>query len=234
MPDLPSILLLPDDAGREIYRVRPVPGPLAWLVLAAAVGAGGVAGRFAAGGSPATAAGGAAGIAVLFGLLYLAGYLNCHRVCENALVLGLAPWPGGEPYVIPWTTVDPATLTVHQPLTRPGSSPGEPGERGVRAAFYSRRGVSVGGLHADLAHPRRRSTVPAAAELLARYTRDPGQGLPATRWVMGVRDPEPLVRAIASVLSARGLADADLAERVLASPVSGGAGDRPQDPPRGR
>jgi hypothetical protein len=24
-----------------------------------------------------------------------------HRVCQNALVLGLTPWPGGQPYVTP-------------------------------------------------------------------------------------------------------------------------------------
>lgn len=227
-----AFLLQPQDAGRELFRVRPVPGPGAWTAYGVAVTAGGLAGGFAAGGSTATAVAGALGIALLFGLLYLVGFLECHRVCEHALVLGLTPWPGGEPYVIPWATVDPATLTVHRPLTRPGAPAGEPGERGIRAAAYSRRGVSLGGLYADLAHPRRRTTSPTARALLARYADDPARhGLPATRWIMGVRDPEPLVRAIVTALAAHGRVDAGLADRVLACPVRGGVTDGPQNPP---
>ncbi|MDX6250110.1 MAG: hypothetical protein QOF10_3470, partial [Kribbellaceae bacterium] len=157
MTDRPPVLLSVEEAGRELYSVRPKPGPIAWLVFVGLLASAflldwvapdsGLIGGFAA----------LAGALVIGAPLFGVGMLDKHRVCENALVLGLTPWPGGQPDVIPWSTVPADSLLVHDPATGAGT-PGQNGARGTRMAVFSRKAVSLVGLHHDLAHPRRRQT----------------------------------------------------------------------------
>ncbi|HEY0474122.1 MAG TPA: hypothetical protein VGD34_20775 [Kribbella sp.] len=223
MTDRPPVLLSVADAGQELYSVRPKPGPIAWLVfvgllaLAFLMGwlapASGLVGGFAA----------LAGAVVILVPLFGVGMLEKHRVCENALVLGLTPWPGGEPYVIPWSTVPPDSLLLHDPATRAGAgAAGQSGARGTRMAIFSRKAVSLVGLHHDLAHPRRRQTTEFARQVLARVTPEElALRPPLVSWAMGVRKPEPLLRAIEAALVRFRPEAAGSADHALAHPVHG-------------
>lgn len=90
---------------------------------------------------------------------------SLYRVCENALVVGSSV--GGQPYVIPWASVRPGSLTVHDPVNRFRRPAGETGDRATRMAVFATRAVSVEGLIADLAHPRLRERTSTAKQLLA-------------------------------------------------------------------
>jgi hypothetical protein len=218
-----SVLLDPGDAGQVRYATRPTAGPLAWLVLIALIGAAAALGYVVPGGGIGGAIAAGIGAGVVLGGLYATGHLDRHRVCDNALVLGLTPWPGGQPYIIPWSAVDPHSLTLHRPANRPGRPAAEMGSRGARLAAYSTQAVSLLGLHPDLAHPTRRHRTRFARELLA--TRTPQQianDPPKIRWVMGTRHPEPLLRAIEEALTRRRDDAAGIADRALAQPVAGG------------
>jgi hypothetical protein len=220
----PSLLLDPDDAGRVLYATRPTAGPLAWLVLVALLTGAAVVGAVTPEGGLGSAIGTTLGATTILGGLFALGRLDHHRVCEHALVLGLNPWPGGQPYVIPWTAVDPHSLALHRPANRPGRPAAEMGSRGARMAVYSTRAVSVLGLHPDLAHPKRRhSPLSLAREMLG--TRTPQQladDPPMIRWVMGTRHPEPLLRAIEDALSRHRDDAAGIADAALAEPMAGG------------
>lgn len=219
----PSLLLEPGDAGRVLYATRPTAGPLAWLVLVALLGAAAAVGLVAPGGGLAGAIATALGATTILGGLFALGHLDQHRVCENALVLGLTPWPGGQPYVIPWTAVDPHSLTLHRPANRPGRSAAEMGSRGARMAVYSTRAVSVLGLHPDMAHPKRRHRTMFARQVLAARTpQQLADDPPMIRWVMGTRHPEPLLRAIEGALSRHRDDAAGIADAALAEPMAGG------------
>ena len=219
----PSVLLDPGDAGRVLYSTRPSAGPLAWLALLALLGAAAVLGAVVPGGGLGGAIAATIGAGLILGGLFTIGSLDHHRVCQNALVLGLSPWPGGQPYVIPWSAVDPRSLTLHRPANRPGRPATEMGSRGARMAVYSTRAVSLLGLHPDLAHPTRRHRTRFALELLARRTSQQLAGdPPVIRWVMGIRDPEPLLRAIEEALIQHRDDAAGIADRALAAPMSGG------------
>jgi hypothetical protein len=222
--DAAPVLLGVEDAGRTLYSARPTPGARAWAVLVLLVLGGGLlVYALAPDRSPLLFGLGALGTGVVLGALFASGPLDHHRVCEHALVLGPSPWPGGEGYVIPWSTVPPESVTLHAPLNRPGRAGAEMGSRGARAAVYSTKGVSVVGLHADLAHPRRRLHSRSAHELLrGRTPADLEQNPPRTRWVMGVRDPEPLLRAIEQAMTQHHHDAVGIADRALANPMSGG------------
>jgi hypothetical protein len=219
----PSLLLESGDVGRVLYSTRPTAGPLAWLMLLTLLAGAAVIGAVVPGGGPGGAIAAALGATAILGTMFVGGPLDHHRVCENALVLGMNPWPGGQPYIIPWSTVDPNSLTLHRPANRMGRPAGEVGARGTRMAVYSTRAVSLLGLHPDLAHPTRRNRTQLARNLLA--TRTPQQIAdepPLIRWVMGTRHPEPLLRAIEDVLT-RHRDDANgIADRALAHPMAGG------------
>ena len=221
-------LMRPEDAGAELFRVRPLPGPMAWVALTGLTALGGVLGLLPPERSLGTVISGALVSAVLFLLLFGAGYLELHRVCENALVVGLSPVPGGVPYMIPWESVRPGSIRVHDPAVGFRGAAGPAGGRGTRMAMYSSRAVSLEGLVADLAGPRLREMGPVARLLEDRSAAALEQDPPLTRWVMGVRDPEPLVRAVEAALVARGLAEAGLADQALASPLEGPG---PAEPP---
>jgi hypothetical protein len=217
------VLLSVEEAGRELYSVRPKPGPIAWLVFLGLLGIAFLLGWLAPdsglAGGVAALIGGIVILVPLFGV----GMLEKHRVCENALVLGLTPWPGGQPYVIPWSTVPPDSMLLHDPATRGGSgAAGQSGARGTRMAIFSRKAVSVVGLHHDLAHPRRRERSVFARALLARVTPEElAARPPLVNWAMGVRNPEPLLRAIEGALTKHYPAAVGAADHALAHPVHG-------------
>lgn len=218
-------LMRPEDAGAELFRVRPAPEPIAWLSLAGLIALGGVLGLLPPERSAWTVLSGSLTAALLFGLLFGAGFLQLHRVCVNALVLGASPFPGGTPYVIPWESVRPGSLCVHDPAVGLRGTAGPTGDRGTRMAIYSGKAVSLQGLVADLAGPRLRERSATALRLLAvRSAQELEQDPPLTRWVLGVRDPEPLTRAIEAALVARGLAEPGLADRALRDRVAGAGG----------
>jgi hypothetical protein len=215
------VLLSVEEAGRELYSVRPKPGSIALLafvgllVIAFLLGwvapDSGLIGGFAA----------LAGAVVILVPLFGVGMLDKHRVCENALVLGLTPWPGGQPYVIPWSTVPADSLLVHDPATKAGT-PGQNGARGTRMAVFSRKAVSLVGLHHDLAHPGRRQTSDFARQILARVTPEElALRPPLVPWTMGVRRPEPLLRAIEAALVRVRPEAVGAADHALAHPVHG-------------
>jgi len=221
--DHSPVLMQPEDAGAVVYSTRSVPGPRAVLLVAVLVVAVWTVLLFVPESGPMQATVATSFLLVFLLLLFGAGMLDHHRVCENALVLGLAPWPGGQAYVIPWSTVSPDSLTLHKPLNRPGRPAAETGSRGARTAVYSTRGVSLAGLHADLAHPRRRVRSATARELLRMTTPEQlEQNPPRIRWVMGARDPERLLRAIESAMVRHRPEAEGSAERAIAHPVSGG------------
>jgi hypothetical protein len=89
-------------------------------------------------------------------------------------------------------------------------------------AIFSRKAVSVVGLHHDLAHPRRRESSVFARALLARVTPEElALRPPLVNWAMGVRDPEPLLRAIEAALSKHRPEAVGSADHALAHPVHG-------------
>ncbi|HEY0693605.1 MAG TPA: hypothetical protein VGD71_31760 [Kribbella sp.] len=223
MTNRPPVLLSVEEAGQELYSVRPKPGPVAWVVFV------GLLVLVFLAGWVAPDSGLIGGIAALIGGLVIltpllaVGMLEKHRVCENALVLGLTPWPGGQPYVIPWSTVPPDSMLLHDPATKAGTgAAGQSGARSTRMAVFSRKAVSVVGLHHDLAHPRRRQTSAFARQLLARVTPEElALRPPLVSWAMGVRNPEPLLRAIEAAMVRQHPEAAGAADLALAHPVHG-------------
>ena len=222
-PQCPPVLLSIADAGQELYSVRSKPGRIAWLVFAGLLVVSFLMGWLAPDSGIVGAFAALIGGFLIMGSLFLSGLLDKHRVCENALVLGLTPWPGGQPYVIPWSTVPVDSLLLHDPANKVGSEgAGRNGARGTRMAVYSRKAVSVVGLHHDLAHPRRRQTSGFARQLLARVTPEElAQRPPLVNWAMGVRDPEPLLRAIEAAMARHDPRAAGIADHALAHPVHG-------------
>jgi hypothetical protein len=164
------------------------------------------------------------------GMILFSGYLEKHRVCEHALVLGLTPWPRSRPFVIPWSTIAPESLVLHDPSLKLGvDTTTVLHPRAARLATYSRRSVSLVGLHPDLAHPRRRRWSPIAE----RFRAAPDGALPPeflVRWAMAVRDPEPLLRAIEAAMVASGADARGIAQHALDHPVHGPRAPEAQGP----
>ncbi len=161
-----------------------------------------------------------AGGAYLVFLAALAGsgWLERHRVYERALVLG-PTWPGARPYVIPVETINPASTTVHLRANRINQRLHQNGQPTMRTAVYSTRAVSLVGLHYDAAGPRARSgsrSLRVASALLGQQPLETGG---TCRWVLGVKDPAPLVGALMTVLEPTGRGGPQAADQVLAAPI---------------
>ena len=184
----------PPDVGALRFAVRPTPGPrfLAAVVLTTALA--GAVGALVPEGGALGAVGGVVGLLLVHGGLLGAGLVEQHRVHDAALVLG--PTAGrARPYVLPWSQLDPGSLQVHRRANLVGSRYGAVGtSRNLRTAVYSTSAVSVVG--------------PA-----------PLGGSGSVRWLMGVRDPEPLARAVERAMVDAGLPAQGAAERALAAPV---------------
>ena len=163
-----------EGCGRLVYGVRPTPTARVWVVgVALGIGALGL-GAVAPPRTWWTALAALAGYVVAVGLIAASGFLDRHRVHEDAVLLGTT-WPGATPFVVPVSSIDPGSLVVHERANQVNRRLHMNGTPTMRMAIYSTRAVSFVGLG------------PA--------------GGPA-RWVLGVRDPEPLVAALVAVLGA--------------------------------
>ena len=144
-----------EQAGRELFAVRPRPGWgfLVVVVVTTALGYG--LAYLAPERSPVLAITGAVGVLLVHLGVGGSGLLEKHRVCEHALVLG-PTWPGATPYVVPLSSIDPQSIRLHHRANFLGRRLGGPGARNIRMAVYSTKAVTFTGLHYELAHDRLR------------------------------------------------------------------------------
>ncbi|HWL99357.1 MAG TPA: hypothetical protein VNP20_18595 [Nocardioidaceae bacterium] len=77
-----------------------------------------------------------------------------------------------------------------------------PAARNIRMAAYSTKAVTFTGLHCELANDRLRRSSPLAVEAQRRpmYDNVAAPPTPTATWARGVRDPQPLLRAIEQAL----------------------------------
>lgn len=216
-----SPFLEPGQLGSRRFAVRPIPGPrfLGGVLLSATVAV--VICLFVPGGGRYVAAGGAVGLLIVHGGVIGSGLIEQHRVHDRGLLLGPTV-AGTTPFVIPWSTVDPSSLQVHRRANFIGGRYGPNGpSSNLRMAPYSTSAVSVTGLLPQLASPRRRKSCWAARHHVHGPLGEvPLPEAPTVRWLTGVRDPEPLARAVEAALVAAGHPAAQgAADRALAHPV---------------
>ncbi len=214
-----EILLQPEDAGRQLYAERPLPSWRAlvvFLLLLLALYALLVRLFDSVPGAAATTAGAALVLAVLFG----AAMLDRHRVCERALLLG-PTLPRAVPYVVPLTTIDPASVRLHHRANLIGRRLRQQGTPNLRMAPYATVAVSFTGLHPSAAHPRRRQGAASLyTEPLLQYESTPFTRIVTERWVLATSHPDRLLRALERALAGAGMPGAEgLAERELRNPV---------------
>lgn len=207
------------DVGRLLYAVRPTPGPLPVAVMVGVVLA--IGGFTYLTNDHSLLLGGLAVLipAAMIAAGALGGFLEQHRVYEHAVLLG-PTWPRNNPYVIPVSTIDPETLTVHYRanlIARRLQSQGLPT---MRMAVYSTRAVSFVGLSYEQAHPtsnpaelKRYGAVRAifSGKLMPRGDR--------SLWALGVRRPEPLLAALEQAFAASGQPAPGVAARAAANPI---------------
>lgn len=207
------------DPGRLLYAVRPTPGPGAVAVM------GGVVLIIAAftfvtnGNSVPLGTIGGLIPAALIAAVAVGGFSEQHRVHEYAVLVG-PTWPRNRPYVIPISTIEPESVTVHQRANLINRRLHSQGVPTIRLAIYSTEAVSFVGLSYEKAHP----TVNPAE--LRRYgvvrAVFSGQLMPhedRSLWALGVRRPEPLLQALEAAFAADGRPAPGLAARAAASPL---------------
>jgi len=214
-----DLLLQPQDAGRQLYAERPLPSVwavavvllllLAFYTLLVALLD-----------SPAGAALMALGAALSLALLFAAGALEKHRVCERALLLG-PTLPRALPYVVPLVTIDPATVRLHRRANFLARRLAQQGTPNLRMAPYATLAVSFKGLHPSAAHPRRRDAAASLyTEPLLRYDNTPFTRVVTDRWVLATRHPDRLLHALEQALTGAGIPGAaGVAERELRDPA---------------
>ena len=211
----------PDEVayGRLLYAVRPTPRWNALLVLAAIL--------LAAGGlvwltdrSVWSAVAGFTGAGLALSAICLGGFVDKHRVHEHAVLLG-PTWPGTQPYVVPLSTIDPSTITFHlraRQLPRRLHNNGLPT---MRCAIYTTWAVSFIGLSYEAARGDRNPAVSAAHQRAGLfYGRGEMPTEAASRWVLGIRRPRPLLDALEAALAADGRPQPGLAAFVETHPVT--------------
>lgn len=210
----------PSAYGRLIYAVRPTPSARAVLIIAALLA---VIGGFVwvtNDHSWVLAAAGMVGAGVAITAICLGGLVEKHRVHEHALLLG-PTWPGSTPYVVPLASVDPDTITSHVHANQMPKRLHNNGLPTMRCAIYTTRAVSLVGLSYEAALPGRNPADSSAHQAMgaALYGRNEMPREAASRWVLGVRRPRPLLDALESALAADGRPRPGLAARVDARPV---------------
>lgn len=198
--------------GALRFAVRPKPGPYYLLMAALTTLASGAGCYFLpADGGWVLAVAGASGLLLVHLLVIGAGMLEQHRVHDHALIVGPVWRSSFRPrsYIIPWETVDPASLLAHRRANFIGDTYGPTGlSSNLRMAVFSTGAVSFVGLNAALAKGRGMPSVPS------------GNSMAAHRWVLGLREPEPLMRAVEHALLDAGLDAHGAADRALAHPVT--------------
>ena len=209
-----------EQAGRELFAVRPRPGWgfLVVVVVTTALGYG--LAYLAPERSPVLAITGAVGVLLVHLGVGGSGLLEKHRVCEHALVLG-PTLPGATPYVVPLSSIDPQSIRLHHRANFLGRRLGGPGARNIRMAVYSTKAVTFTGLHYELANDRLRRSSPLAVEARRRpmYDNVAPPPTPTTTWALGVRDPQPLLLAIEQALVDAGQPAAWVSGRQLRNPT---------------
>ncbi|HEY7043558.1 MAG TPA: hypothetical protein VH419_07820 [Nocardioidaceae bacterium] len=206
------------DLGRLLYAVRPLPTARAWLVMLAPAVVFAVLGWFAPPQTWWTAAVPAAAYLLFIAALGGAGWIDKHRVYERGVVLG-PTWPGATPYVVPLDTIDPTSVTVHHHANRINQRIHQNGQPTMRMAVYSTRAVSFAGLHYDEAGGRTRSDSKAFRAASTLLGQQPMSGGRTCRWVLGVKDPAPLVAAIMQSFEATGRVAPGAARDVLSTAI---------------
>ncbi|TDD97106.1 hypothetical protein [Jiangella asiatica] len=213
-------------AGALRYAERHRPGPLALAIMFLGPLVAPLVLVPTAGGGLASAVSYYVGGLVVLVLLFMSGWMNRAKVYDRAVVLDTA-WPGGRPYVVPLSTIDPARVRYHERANLIGRRLGQ-AKRTLRTGPYTRQAVSFEGLSPRLAHRHGRDVSEARTQVVrprARSLRvDDGAGrtldLELATWVVGTSTPEPFLRALEQALvDARGPGAAGLAERTLARPV---------------
>ncbi len=215
------------DLGALIYAVRPLPRALPIVLALGVVLLLDLFIFITNGHSLVAVAFGTVGALAVIMAASLGGFLELHRVYEHAVVVGLS-WPRGRPpYIIPMSTVDPQTVTVHHRANMIGRRLGTGGSPTMRMAWYSTRAVSFVGRSWDLsnvaldpgnlgANPRKRGMLETRQAAFGRGSLPSGH---TNLWALGVRDPQPLLRAIERALAADGRPQPGLTERALRHPV---------------
>jgi hypothetical protein len=220
----------PDDAGlgRLIHAVRPLPGVVPVLIGLAVIVAIDALIFFPNGRTWVGVAFGTAGSGVVILAAAGSGLLEQHRVYEHAIVLGLT-WPrSSTPYVIPLSTIDPDSVTVHQRANLISRRLGAGGSPTLRMAVYSTRAVSFVGRSWQDAAPAGETKRRLLGLRQAAFGRGPLPSGSTSLWVLGVLHPEPLLDALEQAFAASGRPHPGLAAAALAAPVV-----EPSGQPRG-
>ncbi len=216
-----------EDLGLLLYAVRPLPRTLP-IALAVGVVLLLDAFIFVTNGHSLLPVGfGTIGALLVIGPAAFSGFLELHRVYEHAVVVGLS-WPRGRPpYVIPLSTIQPETVTVHYRANMIARRLGTGGSPTMRMAIYSTRAVSFVGRSWELANAAFDADDPLAGRTKRRmlvlrqstFGRGPLPSGPTSVWALGVRDPAPLLRALEQAFGADGRPQPGLAERAASHPV---------------
>jgi hypothetical protein len=218
----------PDAYGKLIYSVRPTPGVRAVTVVAALLLVIGAFVWLTNDHSWWLAAAGVVGAGIAVTAICLAGFVEKHRVHEHVLLLG-PTWPGATPYVVPLASVDPDTVTSHLRANHIPKRLNNNGLPTMRCAIYTTRAVSLVGLSYEAALAGRNPADSHAHQVMGGlYGRTEMPREAASRWVLGVRRPRPLLDALETAFAADGRPQPGLAARVDALPVVEPSG-RPQE-----
>lgn len=215
------------DWGALVYSVRPLPRTLPVAIAVAVVAAIDLFAYLTNGHSVAAPIFCTLGAVIVMGAAAVSGYLECHRVYEHAIVVGLS-WPrSSPPYVIPLSTIDPSSVTVHYRANMIARRLATQGSPTMRMAIYSTRAVSFIGRSWDTSNATLDPTSPMAQpakrrRLELRQAAVSRRQLPrgsTSLWALGVRDPAPLARAMQAAFEADGRPQPGLAQRALHNPV---------------
>lgn len=215
------------DLGSLIYSVRPMPRTAPVLLGVAFLVACGAFVFFTNHHSILLTLAGVAGGLVVILAAAASGVLEIHRVYEHAIVVGLS-WPRrSPPYIIPLSSIDPASVTVHYRANMIARRLGTGGSPTMRMAIYSTCAVSFVGLSWETANSALDPTNPGARPLKrtalemrqAAFGRGPLPAGSTSLWALGVRDPAPLLQAIERAFDADDRPQPGLTERALAHPI---------------
>jgi len=213
------------EPGRRIFATRPWPGPgyalLTLVVLAAGFGLGMADPSH----DPRRGLAGMAGIGIFWVAFGLSGLVEQHRVHENAVLLG-ATLPGFQPYVVSLESINPASITVHRRANLINRRLHQNGQPNMRMAPYSTTAVSFTGMHYEAARPQISSATAVGRRALAMLQAGDLRNLPNSQWVLGVRNPKPLLDALETALVRAGRAQPGLAARALENQVVEPSGRR--------